>query len=191
MASALRHFTQAKAWAGLAYGLAPCPGLPLPAGAVHELRPCPARAKGLELDRDLGEFVLLVEERSYRASQGGVFCRNPLKKDGRHVKSSRNDATTLLTKDATPLRKKPRIHSAEKTQVKAVLPPSARFKHLVGAYSKKIDGIRDVQDVPLESSTDKLGDRDLLHEVVCLPRSKEMLVTGPAPEFSKTGANPV
>ncbi|KAI5343306.1 hypothetical protein L3X38_011182 [Prunus dulcis] len=89
------------------------------------------------------------------------------KKDGRHVKSSRNEATTLLAKDATRLRKKARIHYAEKTQVRAVLPPSARFKHLVGADSKKIDGIRDVRDVPLESSTDKLGDRDLLHEVVC------------------------
>ncbi|KAI5338010.1 hypothetical protein L3X38_017281 [Prunus dulcis] len=109
------------------------------------------------------------------AEDGGVFCQTPLKKDGRHVKSSRNEATTLLAKDATPLRKKPRIHSAEKTQVRAVLPPSIRFKNLVGADSKKIDGIRDVWDVPPESSTDKLGDRDLLHEVVCLPRSKEML----------------
>ncbi|KAI5338205.1 hypothetical protein L3X38_017476 [Prunus dulcis] len=81
----------------------------------------------------------------------------------------------LCWKDATPLRKKPRIHSAEKTQARAVLPPSARFKHLVGADSKKIDGIRDFQDVPLEYSTDKLRDRDLLHEVVCLPRRKEML----------------
>ncbi|KAI5333283.1 hypothetical protein L3X38_023414 [Prunus dulcis] len=44
-----------------------------------------------------------------------------------------------------------------------------------GDHSKKIDGIRDVQNVPLESSIDKLGDRDLLHEVVCLSRSKEML----------------
>ena len=81
----------------------------------------------------------------------------------------------MLAKDATPLRKKPRIHFTEKTHVRLVLLPSVRFKHLVGADSKKIDGIRDVQDVPLESSIDKLGDRDLLHEVVCLLRSKEML----------------
>ncbi|KAI5329045.1 hypothetical protein L3X38_028442 [Prunus dulcis] len=57
---------------------------------------------------------------------------------------------------ATPLRKKPRIHFTEKTQVRPILLPSVRFKHLVGADSKKIDGIRDVQDVPLESSIDKL-----------------------------------
>ncbi|KAI5314610.1 hypothetical protein L3X38_043786 [Prunus dulcis] len=108
-------------------------------------------------------------------SSGEVFCRTPLKKDGRHVKSSRNEATTLLAKDATLLRKKPKIHSVEKTQVRVVLPPSARFKHLVGAYSKKIDDIRDVRDVPLESSTNKLEGRYLLSEVVCLLRSKEML----------------
>ncbi|CAL8169250.1 unnamed protein product [Prunus armeniaca] len=105
---------------------------------------------------------------------GGVLCRTPFKKEGRYVKSSRNEATTSLVKDVTPLRKKPRIPYAEKTQVRDVPSPSARFKHLVGAYSKKIDDIRNVQDVPLESPTNKLGDCDL--QGVCLPRSKKMLV---------------
>ncbi|KAI5343297.1 hypothetical protein L3X38_011173 [Prunus dulcis] len=69
----------------------------------------------------------------------------------------------FASKRCDSIEKKPRIHSAEKIQVRAAPPPSTRFKCLVGADSKKIDGIRDVRDVPLESPTDKLGDRDLLH----------------------------
>ncbi|CAL2272003.1 unnamed protein product [Prunus armeniaca] len=166
---------------------------------------CMAHGGMEELERDLGEFVLLVEEMSCRASQGWLsllvaedsWSRSESwwllseyreevgglpyvqyvekwKQNGRYVKSSRNEATTSLVKDVTPLRKKPRIPYAEKTQVRVVLSPSARFKHLVGAYSKKIDDIRNVRDVPLESPTDKLGDYDL--QGVYLPRSKKMLV---------------
>ncbi|CAL8112953.1 unnamed protein product [Prunus armeniaca] len=47
-------------------------------------------------------------------------------------------------------RKKPRIPSAEKTQVGVVPSSSARVKHLVGADNKKIGGIRNIRDAPLK-----------------------------------------
>ena len=66
----------------------------------------------------------------------------------------------------SPLRKKPRILSVEKSQVGDVPPTSARVKHLVGADSKQIGDMRNIRDVPLKLPADKLGDRDLLCKVV-------------------------
>ncbi|KAI5313611.1 hypothetical protein L3X38_042787 [Prunus dulcis] len=111
-------------------------------------------------------YCLSREELSCIPRAGGVFCLTSLKKDGRHVKSSRNEATTLLAKDVTSLRKKPSIPFVEKSQVGAVPPLSARVKHLVGADSKQIGDMRNIRDVPLKLFADKLRDRDLLRKVV-------------------------
>ncbi|KAI5345388.1 hypothetical protein L3X38_013265 [Prunus dulcis] len=166
------------------------------------------------LEKDLGEFVLLVEEGSCRASQdksstyifsssslfrcedqlGGTRLvdvvtggrrrlerRWPLVATERvlekswwsapcprkaDVKSSINEAATSRAKDVSPLRKKPRILSVEKSQVGDVPQSSARVKHLVGADSKQIGDMSNIWDVPLKPPTDKLGDRDLLCKVV-------------------------
>ncbi|KAI5319730.1 hypothetical protein L3X38_039438 [Prunus dulcis] len=75
-------------------------------------------------------------------------------------------ALTSLAKDVSPLRKKPRILSVEKSQVGDVPPSSARVKHLVGADSKQIGDMQNIWDVPLKPPADKLGDRDMLCKVV-------------------------
>ncbi|CAL8153316.1 unnamed protein product [Prunus armeniaca] len=74
------------------------------------------------LRKILENFVLLIEERSCRASQ------------------------------------------TKKTQVGVIPVSSAKVKHLVGAYSKKIDGMLNIRDVPLKSLVDEFGDHDLLRE---------------------------
>ena len=80
---------------------------------------------------------------------GRSVLPNPPSKRKADVKSSRNEAATSRAKDVSLLRKKPRIPSAEKTQVGAVPLSSVRFKHLVGVDSKKISGMRKIRDVPV------------------------------------------
>ena len=91
---------------------------------------------------------------------------NPPPKRKVDVKSSRTPATSLRARNVSPLRKKPRFPSAEKTQVGAIPASSARVKHLVGADSKKIGGMRNIRDVPLKPLADEFGDSDLLRDVV-------------------------
>ncbi|CAL2257686.1 unnamed protein product [Prunus armeniaca] len=81
---------------------------------------------------------------------------------GADVKSSRNEAANSLAKDASPLRKKPRIPSAEKTQVRAVSSSSTRVKHLVCVDSRNVGGMRTVRGALPESHVDKLENHDLL-----------------------------
>ncbi|CAL8087420.1 unnamed protein product [Prunus armeniaca] len=96
------------------------------------------------------------------------------------------DASSLA-KDASPLSKKPMIPSAKKTQVRAAPPLSARFKHLVGADNKKIGSTRNIWDVPLKPPTDKLGDHDLLCEVVRLRTSSLAERQGDPRDEDRTG----
>ncbi|KAI5334490.1 hypothetical protein L3X38_024623 [Prunus dulcis] len=56
----------------------------------------------------------------------------------------------------SPLRKNPKIPSAEKTQVGSVPSSSTRVKHLVGADSRKVGGTSSARDVLLKPPTDKL-----------------------------------
>ena len=42
--------------------------------------------------------------------------------------------------------------SAEKTNIETSSSSSARVKHLLGANSKKIDGMKNIQDILLKSS---------------------------------------
>ncbi|CAL2270890.1 unnamed protein product [Prunus armeniaca] len=62
--------------------------------------------------------------------------------------------------------KKPKLPSAEKTQVGAIPTSSVTVKHLVGVYSKKIGGMRNIREVPLKPLADEFGDHDLLREIV-------------------------
>ncbi|CAL2239634.1 unnamed protein product [Prunus armeniaca] len=78
-------------------------------------------------------------------------------------------------------RKKPRIPSAEKTQVGVVPSSSARVKHLVGADNKKIGGIRNIRDAPLKLLQISLDTvicsvKWFTHELFHLLRGKEMLI---------------
>ncbi|CAL9019379.1 unnamed protein product, partial [Prunus brigantina] len=80
------------------------------------------------------------------------------------AKSSRDEATTSQVENVSPLRKKPRFPSAEKTQVGSAPSSSARAKHLVGADSTKVGGMCGVCYVLPEPPTDKLENHDLLRE---------------------------
>ncbi|CAL2247722.1 unnamed protein product [Prunus armeniaca] len=91
---------------------------------------------------------------------------NPPSKSKADVKSSRTQAISSRARNVSPLRKKPRLPSAEKTQVGAVPASSARVKHLVGVDSKNIGGMRNNREAPLKPLADEFGDRDLLGEVV-------------------------
>ena len=99
------------------------------------------------------------------AEQDECFAEPPPKRKA-DVKSSRTPATSLRARNVSPLRKKPRLPFAEKTQVGAIPVSSARVKHLVGADSKKTGGVRNIRDVPLKPLVDEFGDCDLLHDVV-------------------------
>ncbi|CAL2269928.1 unnamed protein product [Prunus armeniaca] len=80
----------------------------------------------------------------------------------------------LLAKDASPLRKKPRIPYAEKTQVRAISSSYARVKHLVGADSRKVGGMRGVWGALPEPHADKLENHDSLPGIArALSRSAE------------------
>ena len=80
------------------------------------------------------------------------------------AKSSRGEATSSHAKDGSPLRKKPRPPSAEKTQVGSAPSSSARVKHLVGADSTKIGGMRSIRGVLPESPADTLENHDMFRE---------------------------
>ncbi|CAL8157427.1 unnamed protein product [Prunus armeniaca] len=75
-----------------------------------------------------------------------VLLDSPSKRKA-DVKYSRNEVATSLAKDASPLGKTPRIPSVEKTQLRAVPSSPARVKHLVGANSTKVGGMRGVRGV--------------------------------------------
>ncbi|CAL9012002.1 unnamed protein product, partial [Prunus brigantina] len=93
------------------------------------------------------------------------------------VKSPRTQATSSRARNLSPLRKKPKLPSAEKIQVGVVPASSARVKHLVGADSKKIGGMRNIRDAHLKPLADEFGDHDLLREVVPhLLKGKEMQI---------------
>ncbi|CAL9005268.1 unnamed protein product, partial [Prunus brigantina] len=94
-------------------------------------------------------------------SRRSVMPDSPSKRKA-DVKSLRNEAATSLARDASPLRKKPRISSAEKTQVRDVPSSSSRVKHLVGAYSMKVGGMRGVRAVLPEPIAEKHENHDLL-----------------------------
>ncbi|CAL2257710.1 unnamed protein product [Prunus armeniaca] len=81
------------------------------------------------------------------------------------AKSSRDEATSSQTKNMSPLRKKPRFSSAEKTQVGSTPSSSTRVKHLVGADSTKVGGMLGVQGVLPKPPADKLENHDMLREV--------------------------
>ncbi|KAI5317146.1 hypothetical protein L3X38_036853 [Prunus dulcis] len=69
-------------------------------------------------------------------------------------------------KNVSPLRKKPKLLYAEKTQVGSVPSSSAGVKYLVGADSGKVGGTCSARDVLLKPPADKFENRDLLCEVV-------------------------
>ncbi|CAL8115589.1 unnamed protein product [Prunus armeniaca] len=99
------------------------------------------------------------------AEQEGCSAEPPSKRKV-EVKSPRTQATSSRARNVSPLRKKPKLPSAEKIQVGVVPASSARVKHLVGADSKKIGGMRHIRDAPLKPLADELGGHDLLREVV-------------------------
>ncbi|CAL8169023.1 unnamed protein product [Prunus armeniaca] len=99
------------------------------------------------------------------AEQEACSAEPPSKRKA-EVKSPRTQATSSRARNVSPLRKKPKLPSAEKTQVGVVPASSARVKHLVGADSKKIGGMRNIRDAPLKPIADEFGDPDLLREVV-------------------------
>ncbi|CAL8082890.1 unnamed protein product [Prunus armeniaca] len=90
--------------------------------------------RALNIPRKFREWRWLLSE--YREEDDGL---PPVEDVERWKQNARN---------VSPLRKKPKLPSTEKTQVEVVPASSARVKHLVGADNKKI------------------GCHDLLHEVV-------------------------
>ncbi|BBG93495.1 hypothetical protein Prudu_001524, partial [Prunus dulcis] len=80
------------------------------------------------------------------------------------AKSSRGEATSSHAKDGSPSRKKPRLPSAEKTQVGSAPSSSARVKHLVGADSTKVGGMRSIRGVLPEPPADTLENHDMFRE---------------------------
>ncbi|CAL8154981.1 unnamed protein product [Prunus armeniaca] len=79
-------------------------------------------------------------------------------------KSSRGEATSSHAKNGSPSRKKPRLPSAEKAQVGSAPSSSARVKHLVGADSTKVGGMRGARGVLPEPPADTLENHDMLRE---------------------------
>ncbi|CAL9013897.1 unnamed protein product [Prunus brigantina] len=125
-----------------------------------ELGPDMAKVRrALSIPQKFREWRWLLSE--YREEDGGL----PPAEDA-EVKSPRTQATFSRAKNVSPLRKKPKVPSAEKIPVGVVPASSARVKHLVGADSKKIGGMRNIRDIPLRPLADELGDHDLLREVV-------------------------
>ncbi|BBH05405.1 Serine protease inhibitor SERPIN family protein, partial [Prunus dulcis] len=80
------------------------------------------------------------------------------------AKSSRGEATSSHAKDGSPLRKTSRLSSTENTQVVSAPSSSARVKHLVGADSTKVGGMRGTRGVLLEPPADMLENHDMLRE---------------------------
>ncbi|CAL2270491.1 unnamed protein product [Prunus armeniaca] len=80
------------------------------------------------------------------------------------TKSSRGEATSSHAKNGSPSRKKPRLPSAKKTQVGSAPSSSAMVKHLVGADSTKVGGMRCARGVLPEPPADTLENHDMLRE---------------------------
>ncbi|CAL2254385.1 unnamed protein product [Prunus armeniaca] len=105
----------------------------------------------LNIPQKFREWRWLLSE--YREEDGGL----PPAEDA-EVKSPRTQATFSRVRNAFPLRKKPKLSSAEKIPVGVVLASTAQVKHLVGADSKKIGDMRNIRDAPLKPLADELGD---------------------------------
>ncbi|CAL2247572.1 unnamed protein product [Prunus armeniaca] len=119
------------------------------------------------------EWRWLLSE--YQKEVGGLPLPRLLRDGSRmrkaDVKSSRNKATSSRARNVSPSRKKPKLPDVENIRVGTGPPSSAKVKHLVGAYSKKIGGMHNIRDVLLKPHIDKFGDRDLLYELVCVRSS--------------------
>ncbi|CAL2247869.1 unnamed protein product [Prunus armeniaca] len=140
-----------------------------------ELEPDMAKVRrALNIPQKFREWRWLLSE--YREEDGGLPPAEDVerwKQNGpdpddlkAEVKSPRTQATSSRARNVSPLRKKPKLPSAEKIQVGVVPASSARVKHLVGADSKKIGGLRNIKDAPLKPLADELGEHDLLRKVV-------------------------
>ncbi|CAL2271150.1 unnamed protein product [Prunus armeniaca] len=130
-----------------------------------ELEPDMAKVRhALNIPQKFREWRWLLSE--YREEDGGL----PPAEDA-EVKSPRTQATSSQARNVSPLRKKPKLPSAEKIPVGVVPASSARVKHLVGADSKKIGSMRNIRDASLKPFADELGDHDLLREVACAQSS--------------------
>ncbi|CAL8167146.1 unnamed protein product [Prunus armeniaca] len=104
-------------------------------------------------------------------------CRSGLEHAG--PRALQASLAKWLAKDASPLRKKPRIPYAEKTQVRAISSSYARVKHLVGADSRKVGGMRGVWGALPEPHADKLENHDSLPGIArALSRSAELVKRG-------------
>ncbi|CAL8094058.1 unnamed protein product [Prunus armeniaca] len=140
-----------------------------------ELEPNMAKVRrALNIPQKFREWRWLLSE--YREEDGGLPPAEDVerwKQNGPNpddlkaeVRSPRTQATSSRARNVSPLRKKPKLPSAEKIQVGVVPASYARVKHLVGAYSRKIGGMRNIRDAPLKPLADELGDHDLLRKVV-------------------------
>ncbi|CAL8114443.1 unnamed protein product [Prunus armeniaca] len=106
---------------------------------------------------------LLSEYREVDGVQEECSAESPPKRKAAS-KSSRGEATSSHAKNGSPSRKKPRLPSAEKAQVGSTPSSSARVKHLVGADSTKVGGMRGARGVLPEPPTDTLENHDMLRE---------------------------
>ncbi|CAL8169024.1 unnamed protein product [Prunus armeniaca] len=128
---------------------------------------------GLPLAEDVERWKQNGPDPDDLSAEQGACSAEPPQKRKAEVKSPRTQATSSRARNVSPLRKKPKLPSAEKIQVGVVVTPqpldlqNLGVKHLVGADSKKIGGMRNIRDAPLKPLADELGDHDLLREVVC------------------------
>ncbi|CAL9000812.1 unnamed protein product [Prunus brigantina] len=85
------------------------------------------------------------------------------------TKSSRGEAISSHAKNGSSSRKEPRLPTVEKTQVESAPSSSARVKHLVGADSTKVGGMRCARGVLPKPPADTLENHD-----ICFVRQQEM-----------------
>ncbi|CAL2271554.1 unnamed protein product [Prunus armeniaca] len=121
---------------------------------------------GLPPAEDVGRWKQNGPDPDDLSAEQEACSAEPQSKRKVEVKSPRTQATSSRARNVSPLRKKPKLPSAEKIQVGVVHASSARVKHLVGADSKKIGGMCHIRDAPLKPLADELGGHDLLREVV-------------------------
>ncbi|CAL8091975.1 unnamed protein product [Prunus armeniaca] len=93
----------------------------------------------------------------YREEVGGLTSAQDVER-----RKHNGPALDDLLAGCVPLRKKPRIPYAEKTQVRVVPSSSVRVKHLVGVDSRKVGGMHGVRGVLPEPPTDKIENHNLL-----------------------------
>ncbi|CAL8095405.1 unnamed protein product [Prunus armeniaca] len=131
-----------------------------------ELEPDMAKVRrALNIPQKFREWRWLLSE--YREEDGGL----PPAEDVERWKQNGPDPDDLLKSSLRELKlplhgRGTCLPSAEKIPVGVVPASSTRVKHLVGADSKKIGGMRNIRDAPLKPLADELGDHDLLREVV-------------------------